>query len=49
MTQIIVFVIILIMRKRISDKTNLRTLRARLTGMLEARGVRQLSHDYLPV
>ena len=34
MTQIIVVVIILIMRNRISDKTNLRSLRARLTGML---------------
>jgi len=49
MTQIIVVVVILIMRNRISDKTNLRSLRARLTGMLEARGVRQLTHDYLPV
>lgn len=49
MTQIIVVVIILIMRNRISDKTNLRSLRARLTGMLEARGVRQRTHDYLPV
>lgn len=49
MTKIIVVVVILIMRNRISDKTNLRSLRARLTGMLEARGVRQLTHDYLPV
>lgn len=39
MTQIIVVVVILIMRNRISHKTNLRSLRARLTGMLEARGV----------
>lgn len=51
MTQIIVVVVILIMRNSIlSHKTNLRSLRrARLTGMLEARGVRQLTHDYLPV
>ena len=50
MTQIIVVVVvILIMRNRISHKTNLRSLRARLTGMLESRGVRQLTHDYLPV
>lgn len=50
MTQIIVVVVILIMRNRISHKTNLRSLRARLTGMLEARGVRQpRTHDYLPV
>lgn len=48
MTQIIVVVVILIMRNRISDKTNLRSLRTILTGMLEARGVRQLTHDYLP-
>ena len=44
MTQIIVVVVILIMRNRISDKTNLRSLRTILTGMLEARGVRQLTH-----
>lgn len=50
MTQIIVVVVILIMRNSIlSHKTNLRSLRARLRGMLEARGVRQLTHDYLPV
>lgn len=49
MTQIIVVVVILIMRNRISHKTNLRSLWARLTGMLESRGVRQLIHDYLPV